>query len=87
MGRLLTTTNEAQITVAGLINKFGDKFTRREYQVLYDMYTTPRSNSELAAGLGVSVNTVKTHVRHIYIKLGVGGRMEFQHKLTARLNE
>jgi len=35
-----------------------------------------RSLSEIAAEMSVSVNTVKTHVRSIYAKLGVGTRKE-----------
>lgn len=36
-----------------------------------------RSNARMAAELVVSENTVKTHVRHIYSKLGVRSRDEF----------
>ncbi|GHO44929.1 hypothetical protein KSX_30920 [Ktedonospora formicarum] len=35
-----------------------------------------RSNPEIASALVVSVNTVKTHVRSIYRKLGVANRVE-----------
>ena len=34
------------------------------------------SNEEIASKMFVSVNTVKTHVRNIYRKLGVGRRRE-----------
>ena len=47
----------------------------RERAVLRLM-PTMLSNSEIAGELFVSVNTVKTHVRSIYRKLGVGSRRE-----------
>ncbi len=34
------------------------------------------SNREMAAALSVSVNTVKTHIKHIFSKLGVANRSE-----------
>jgi DNA-binding NarL/FixJ family response regulator len=34
-----------------------------------------KSNPEIAELLGVSVNTVKTHLSHVMAKLGVGGRV------------
>lgn len=42
------------------------------------------SRDEVATSLGVSVNTVKTHVRHLYAKLGVGNRAELV-RLVSRL--
>ncbi|GAB3432112.1 LuxR C-terminal-related transcriptional regulator [Actinophytocola sediminis] len=47
--------------------------TYRERAVLARL-STPRSLDEVAADLTVSVNTVKTHVRAIYAKLGVTNR-------------
>jgi LuxR family maltose regulon positive regulatory protein len=35
-----------------------------------------QSNAEIATRLGVSLNTVKTHLKHIYRKLDVVGRNE-----------
>jgi LuxR family maltose regulon positive regulatory protein len=37
---------------------------------------TRQSNVEIADTLGVSLNTVKTHVKHIYRKLGATDRAE-----------
>ncbi len=47
--------------------------TGREHVVLVAL-TSQRSLEEIAADLRVSVNTVKTHVRAIYSKLGAGSR-------------
>lgn len=60
----------------------GDPFPRgpelltpREAAVL-DLLQAGRSNGEIAAELHVGVETVRTHARHIYRKLGVGSRRE-----------
>jgi LuxR family maltose regulon positive regulatory protein len=37
---------------------------------------TNLSAPEIAAHVSLSVNTVRTHVRHLYEKLGVHGRTE-----------
>ena len=52
-----------------------DPLTTRELELLSHL-PTRMSNAELAATCFVSVNTVKTHVAHIYRKLGVTNRDE-----------
>jgi DNA-binding NarL/FixJ family response regulator len=47
----------------------------REFQVL-DLITRGFSYPEVAAQMGVSVSTVRTHVRNIYGKLGVHSKTE-----------
>ena len=49
------------------------ELTERERAVLHYL-PTPLTASEIAAGLFVSVNTVETHQRAIYRKLGVSSR-------------
>jgi LuxR family maltose regulon positive regulatory protein len=50
-------------------------FTEAELRVL--RYLPSRlSAPEIGSELYVSLNTVKTHMRHIYAKLGVHGRTE-----------
>jgi LuxR family maltose regulon positive regulatory protein len=50
-----------------------DVLTRRERAVLARL-PSQRSLDEIASDLTLSVNTVKTHVRAIYTKLGVSNR-------------
>lgn len=62
--------------VAGLGDDSGRAtLTGRERAVLMRL-TSPRPLEEIACQLSVSVNTVKTHVRAIYAKLGVSSRRE-----------
>jgi DNA-binding CsgD family transcriptional regulator len=58
--------NEAAIRSLGL--------TPRECEIL-DLLASGRSNKELARSLGISPNTVKTHVARLYEKLGVDRRI------------
>jgi LuxR family maltose regulon positive regulatory protein len=53
----------------------GGAFTERELVVLRYLQSA-LSNDEIAAELYLSVHTVKTHVRNIYRKLGVGRRRD-----------
>lgn len=52
-----------------------EPLTERE-SVLLALLPTRMSNDEIARRLGVSINTVKTHIKHIYRKLEVAGRGE-----------
>jgi two-component system nitrate/nitrite response regulator NarP len=47
--------------------------TRREMEVLADL-AAGRTNKQIARDLGVSLNTVKFHVRNLYQKLAVNSR-------------
>jgi len=47
-----------------------------ERSVLYLLADTALGQSEISAQLGLSINTIKSHVRSIYQKLGVTGRGE-----------
>ncbi|EAQ29621.1 transcriptional regulator, LuxR family protein [Erythrobacter sp. NAP1] len=57
--------NEKAISSLGL--------TRRECEIL-DHLAKGASNKEIARSLGVSPNTVKTHIANLYMKLEVTGR-------------
>lgn len=51
--------------------------TAKEREILERM-VAGQSRKEMAAELHVSENTVKTHVKHVYEKLGVSGKEEIQ---------
>jgi DNA-binding NarL/FixJ family response regulator len=40
--------------------------------------------AEVAAGLGITINTVRTHVRNLYAKLGVNSRFEALSRVARR---
>ena len=52
-----------------------EQLTERERAILA-LLPTPLSQRELAGSLFVSTNTMKTHLRAIYRKLGAGSRDE-----------
>jgi DNA-binding NarL/FixJ family response regulator len=52
-----------------------DVLTPREADVL-DQLQLGRSNGEIAAVLSVSIETVRTHARSVFRKLGVKGRRD-----------
>lgn len=54
-----------------------DVLTPREAEVL-ELLRTGRSNAEIAQALHVSIETVRTHARRIYRKLGVKTRRELR---------
>jgi len=60
-----------QATVTGIVEQLSDR------EILVLRYLPSRlSNPEIARNLYVSVNTLKTHLKHIYRKLGVANRSE-----------
>ncbi len=50
-----------------------EPLSEREREVL-DYLPTRLSNKEIASGLYISINTLKSHLSHIYAKLGAGDR-------------
>jgi DNA-binding NarL/FixJ family response regulator len=52
-----------------------DRLTRREFEVL-GLIACGRSNKRIALELGISEKTVKTHVGHVFAKLGVTDRTQ-----------
>lgn len=56
------------------------KFTKREMDII-DGIIQGKNNAQLADALGVSENTVKTHIRNIYRKAGANNRTELAYIL------
>ncbi len=52
-----------------------ERLTRREHEVL-TLIARGRSNKRIAFELGISEKTVKTHVGHVFAKLGVTDRTQ-----------
>lgn len=52
-----------------------DPLTRRETELL-ELLCSGKSNQQLADALFVSINTVKTHLKNLYLKLDVSNRAE-----------
>ena len=58
-------------------------FTGRELDVLREMCTSECTNEDISSRLGISLNTVRTHIKHILQKTGYNSRRE----LVARCRE
>jgi DNA-binding NarL/FixJ family response regulator len=56
--------------------------TEREAEVLAELQQR-RANAQIASDLHISVETVRTHARNIYRKLGVSSRRELQAAATS----
>jgi LuxR family maltose regulon positive regulatory protein len=75
VGELLAALDGTGRTVSGKPAVLVEPLSDRELVVLRYM-PTPLPYAEVAAELFVSINTVKTHVRHVYRKLDVESRRE-----------
>lgn len=53
-----------------------ETLTKREHRLLTQLATTGQSNKELAQDLGVSVNTIKFHLRNLFEKLQIRTRAQ-----------
>jgi LuxR family maltose regulon positive regulatory protein len=69
----ILTASSSRNTRAAARQNLPEPLTPRERDIL-DYLPTRLSNAEIAAALYVSVNTLKSHLRHIYTKLGVPDR-------------
>lgn len=75
---------------AGLLNMAANQQDAVEFQMRCFRELTPREqdvtaltclryrNAEIAARLGISVNTVSTHIRHVSGKFGLHGKAELR---------
>ncbi len=62
-------------TVSDSQRRQAAQLTDQERLVLVQLMQ-PVSYQDIADSLGVSINTVRTHIRHIYAKLGVNKRQD-----------
>lgn len=58
--------------------------TSKEKQILKKLLAA-KSYAEISEELNISVNTVKTHVKHIYSKYEVNSKLELANKVNAGL--
>jgi LuxR family maltose regulon positive regulatory protein len=65
--------SEAAARDAHVLDRAAEPLSRQELQVLR-MLGAGYSNEEIGKALFISGNTVKTHLRHVYAKLGVKTR-------------
>jgi DNA-binding CsgD family transcriptional regulator len=59
-----------------------EKLTRREAEIA--AIAPSRSNKELAAELGISEQTVKNHLRSVFLKVRVKSRRDLSEALSLR---
>lgn len=59
------------------------ELTSRERQVLRYLCHTRLTGAEIAAALFITANTAKTHVKSIYVKLGVDCRAQAKARVAA----
>jgi len=64
-----------EISLPDLNEKLITPLSEREYDV-FKLIFSKKTNSEIAEELFVSINTVKTHLKNLYNKLGVSNRNE-----------
>lgn len=61
-------------------NEYKFKFSRRETDII-DGLIQGKNNPQLAEALGLSINTIKTHIQTIYKKTGANNRTELTYVL------
>jgi len=72
---ILQYTSESQI-----LSDYRFKFTKREADII-DGLIQGKNNAQLASGLSLSENTIKTHIKSIYNKTGANNRTELTYLL------
>lgn len=71
---MLTDLNETLITS---VNHLAKVFNLTEREALIArLMASPLSETDIAASLGISLNTLRTHRKNIYAKIGVANRVE-----------
>jgi DNA-binding NarL/FixJ family response regulator len=70
----------SDLTLENINAKTDTPLTKREYEILKGIYAG-KNNQELAEDQFVSVNTIKTHIRNLYVKMDVTSRWALLVKL------
>jgi len=60
-----------------------EPLTQRESEIVRSL-ASGRTAAEIADVLAVSCHTVKTHIRNVYLKLGISNRIELMMLLASR---
>jgi DNA-binding NarL/FixJ family response regulator len=78
---------EAKVITLDWINaKLGTPLSEREFEILQAL-KGGKSNAEVAASLFLSVNTIKTHLQNIYVKMSARNRTEALFILNQFMNQ
>ncbi|MEO9481913.1 MAG: tetratricopeptide repeat protein [Ekhidna sp.] len=77
-------TQKLDLTLDQINEGLFKPLSEREYEILNEAISD-KTNSEIADTVFVSVNTVKTHLKNIYLKLGVSNRKEALEALLAKV--
>jgi DNA-binding CsgD family transcriptional regulator len=72
-------------TVRG-IGGSNDALTPRQLEIA-ELAALGQTNAEIAAALGISINTVKARLKEVFERLGVCNRTELAHELLSRGSE
>lgn len=63
------------LSLEAINHRSPNPLTQREFEILADIFDG-KTNQQMAETHFVSLNTIKTHVKHIFDKLGVHSRPE-----------
>lgn len=66
-----------------VLSQYG--LSRREIEVAELLYSKQSSTKEIASTLNISMNTVATHIKHIFEKCGVNSRISFYKLVNERI--
>jgi DNA-binding NarL/FixJ family response regulator len=67
--------NVAKTVIKSMQKNFDSPLTKREAQIL-DLIAAGKDRSQIAQELFIEIETVKTHIKNIYIKLNVNSRAD-----------
>jgi DNA-binding NarL/FixJ family response regulator len=76
--------SKPQTVTTELIQRVFPSLSQSESKVLQGLYEA-RTNQEIADYQHLSVNTIKTHLKSLYLKLDVASRMEAVQKLMSKI--